>query len=204
MYLQVGLTGQQLWGLPRKGPRNSTKSRWGTPPLFPLDGKHGLAQAHRAPPWAAHHGVHSQRPRARCSTKGPSPRDSGRRWHRSAGFQRPGAGEAEQDKAPQAPRCPLWTHAACGVSILTGEWHSSCRAGVLWALAQSLRRRCHTWPWLGHLRGQTPRGPSRGQGAPSDLRTTFIECPPPPGHSAAPDPYDGHREARPSDRWGPV
>lgn len=104
VYLQVGLTGQQLWGLPRKGPRNSTKSRWGTPPLFPLDGKHGLAQAHRAPPWAAHHGVHSRHPRARCSTKGPSPRDSGRRWHRSAGFQRPGAGEAEQDKAPQAPR----------------------------------------------------------------------------------------------------
>lgn len=72
VYLQVGLTGQQLWGLPRKGPRNSTKSRWGAHPLFPLDGKHGLAQAHRAPPWAAHHSAHRPVPEGLLFFKRPN------------------------------------------------------------------------------------------------------------------------------------
>lgn len=81
---------------------------------------------------------------------------------------------------PHRPPRPLRTHRAGGVSTPTAAWHSGCRAGVLRALAVSLRQVPHVVAAAAALTRTDAQGTVRGPGRALRRRRPNVK-PPPPG-----------------------
>lgn len=81
---------------------------------------------------------------------------------------------------PRRPPRPLRTHRAGGVSTPTAAWHSGRRAGVLWALAVSLRQVPHVVAAAAALTRTDAQGTVRGPGRALRRRRPNVK-PPPPG-----------------------
>lgn len=200
------LIGRTRLGYPlclHPGPTQERTADQGTPtqhPLFPRAHKHSSAQDKRALPQAQCGGpAFVQKAQFNVTLTDVRVRVQASRVQGKHDRPRPRHCNGEKRGGAMQPTGPLWTREGRGISILTGEWPSSCRGPMPTRVTRG-----RSWETAWNSRPGDVLGPR----CPSNFRAAFASCPPSRTRSC---PRPSHplcrrwpRRTRPSDRWGPT